>query len=130
VTIKCDYCSRRADLVSGRKIYPHRPDLFDLQFWLCTRCDAWVGCHKNSNAIPLGRLADEELRMAKQGAHAAFDPIWKQGIMDRKQAYRWLADALCIPAKSCHIGMFTPEQCYSVVRVCNQFKRAYYGKSL
>lgn len=44
--VKCDYCGNDAMLVSGRAIYPHRPDLFRLNFWQCAPCDAYVGCHK------------------------------------------------------------------------------------
>lgn len=42
----CDYCGNKAAQVTGRKIYPHRPDLFSLRFWHCEPCKAWVGCHK------------------------------------------------------------------------------------
>ena len=41
--LKCPYCGKDAALVTGDKIYPHRPDLYDRNFWLCTACDAYVG---------------------------------------------------------------------------------------
>lgn len=31
--------------------------------------------------------------------------------MERKEAYKWLADAMGIDCKDCHIGMFSEEQC-------------------
>lgn len=114
----CDYCGNKAALVTGRKIYPHRPDLFPLWFWHCEPCKAWVGCHKNSDAQPLGRLANAELRLAKSAAHRDFDPLWKSGEMTRKQAYQWLSNQLGIPADSCHIGMFDVETCQRVQTVC------------
>lgn len=120
MTVKCDYCGSDAARVTGKEIYPHRPDLYSLQFWSCSPCGAWVGCHKRSNAVPLGRLANAELRKAKSAAHAAFDPLWKSGDKSRRGAYEWLSRKLNIPFKDCHIGMFDIETCAEVVRVCNE----------
>ena len=114
--VVCDYCGKPAELVSGLRIYPHRPDLKDLRFWNCDPCLAYVGCHKNSDRnAPLGRLADAELRFWKQQAHANFDPLWKTGQMKRREAYSWLASELKIAFTNCHIGMFNVEQCKRVV---------------
>ncbi len=120
MAVICDYCGKDAVLVSGKEVYPHRPDLYGLQFWKCAPCAAWVGCHKRSKAVPLGRLANAELRKAKSAAHAVFDPIWKSGDKSRKGAYEWLSKRLNVPFKDCHIGMFSVEQCAEVVRVCNE----------
>lgn len=67
--VECPYCLKLADLVTGERIYPHRADLHSLQFYLCSDCNAYVGCHKRSNGAPLGRLANAELRAAKNKAH-------------------------------------------------------------
>ncbi len=118
MTVHCDYCGNSAQLVSGAIIYPHRKDLHGRRFWKCDPCNAYVGCHKNSpRHIPLGRLANAELRFWKQEAHANFDPIWKSGLMERRAAYDWLADKMKIDFNDCHIGMFTIEQCKDVVRI-------------
>lgn len=122
MAITCDYCGKDAALVSGKELYPHRPDLFGIQLWKCTPCEAWVGCHKRSNAVPLGRLANAELRKAKSAAHAAFDPIWKSGSKSRMGAYKWLSKQLNVPFKECHIGMFDIERCQQVVTVCNEWR--------
>lgn len=121
----CDYCGRAAELVAGDDIYPHRPDLKALRFWRCVPCGAYVGCHKAGNGYgdgtrPLGRLANAELRAAKSAAHAAFDPLWKSRQMRRSDAYRWLSDALGIPANRTHIGEFDVETCRRVVAVCSE----------
>lgn len=113
----CNYCGKPALLVSGAEIYRHRPDLKHLSFWLCSPCDAYVGCHKNSNAIPLSRLANKKLRSWKQWAHAAFDPLWKSGDLGRREAYSWLADQMGIAVNDCHIGMFDEAQCERVVQI-------------
>lgn len=120
--VNCDYCGNPARLVNGSVIYPHRPDLKNLSFWLCEPCSAYVGCHKNSKskAAPLGRLANAELRKAKNRAHAAFDPLWKDGNMSRRRAYSWLAKQLGIKEKDCHIGMFDVDMCARVVEVISK----------
>lgn len=117
--MKCDYCHRDAELVTGNVIYPHRPDLFSKFFWHCAPCDAYVGCHKKDcgygdGTRPLGRLANAELRKAKTAAHAAFDPLWRSGGMSRRAAYAWLASQLGVAPQNCHIGMFDVDTCHAV----------------
>lgn len=116
--VNCPYCNKKARLVSGKVIYPHRPDLKQLMFWYCEEDNAYVGCHGRTNK-PLGRLANKELREWKIKAHSAFDPKWKYNGMYRKQAYQWLAVRLEIPYRDCHIGMFDVEMCKKVVEACN-----------
>lgn len=128
----CDYCGEAAVLVAGDIIYPHRPDLHAKKFWQCGPCEAWVGCHPGTE-IPLGRLADAELRLWKQKAHAAFDPIWKARwkrknsedknytpAMARGGRYAALAEKLGIPKQQCHIGMMDVALCRRVVEVCSK----------
>lgn len=111
----------------GNVIYPHRPDLAAKRFYRCAPCGAHVGCHppaqKNGKGghgngwVPLGRLANAELRDAKRRAHAAFDPIWKSKFMSRREAYQWAAGALGISADNCHIGMFDVERCDQIAKL-------------
>ena len=117
-TVVCPYCGVAADLVTGEAIYPHRPDLAEKQFWLCRPCQAWVGCHPGTTRS-LGRLANSELRRLKSAAHAAFDPLWKDGGMKRGDAYGWLAGQLGIPRPDCHIGEFDEAMCRRVAEVCS-----------
>jgi len=117
VRIICSYCKKPASLVTGEEIYPHRKDLYHKFFWLCKPCDAYTGCHRNTNK-PLGRLAGPELRKLKVMAHSAFDPLWKNGKMKRKDAYKWLSDQLKINFSFCHIGYFDEQMCKKVIDVC------------
>lgn len=112
--MKCQYCNNNAKLVTGNILYPHRPDLYNMKFWNCKECDAYVGCHPGTDK-PLGILANAELRRAKRKAHEAFDPVWKNGKIKRADAYKWLADKLGIRIESCHIGMFNVSMCKEVV---------------
>lgn len=120
---KCPYCDRLSVLVGGAKIYPHRADLVGRHFYECAPCDARVGCHPNT-MLPMGRLANAELRTEKQRAHAAFDPIWRSGKFDRKEAYAWLAEQLGITEPNCHIGMFDIDLCRRTVRICKEWRFA------
>lgn len=128
--VNCPYCGQRAHLVGGHVIYPRRPDLATKAFWKCVPCEAWVGCHPGTRN-PLGRLANAELRKAKQAAHAAFDPLWERKrrrercskSKARKAGYAWLAEQLEIDRERCHIGMFDVPDCLRVVEVCRPFAR-------
>jgi len=126
--VVCPYCRKKAKLVSGDVIYPHRPDLNDLRFWLCAPCDAYVGCHKSGHGQgggdkPLGRLANASLRDAKRRAHAAFDPLWQSGAMRRAKAYGWLSLCLGLPVAKTHIGNFDVETCERVIEFCRSKQR-------
>jgi hypothetical protein len=123
--VKCAYCDGHAHLVTGAVIYPHRPDLASKKFWNCGPCKAYVGCHPISkhhktDDVPLGRLANAELRKLKSLAHAAFDPKWRFGGFTRKEAYGILADRLGIKRKDCHIGMFDEKTCREVIEISQE----------
>jgi len=116
----CPYCQGKALLVQFKDPgYPYARDWG--QVWACPcPAKAYVGVHRGTN-IPLGRLADADLRNARRAAHAAFDPLWQrradrgqQQILARTDEYRKLARALGIPARECHIGWFDVEQCERV----------------
>ena len=116
-TVLCDYCKMSAKLVSGKQIYPHRKDLWKRKYWLCSRCHAYVGTHKNSNGKPLGRLANAELRAARALAHNEFDDrLWKYPDLSRADMYAWLSASLMIPKAKCHIGQFDVDQCHAAIK--------------
>lgn len=110
----CIECGGLAQLVSGQRIYPHRPDLYHKRFWLC-ECGAYCGCH-GVTSRPLGYPAGPETRRARNAAHAVFDPLWRSSRMGRRDAYTWLASAMGLAPERCHIGMMTASQAYEVVR--------------
>jgi hypothetical protein len=123
-TVICPYCQMNAKLVTGAEVYPHRPDLADKRFWSCKRCDAYVGCHPAQDrggdaSVPLGTLANAELRRKRSEAHAVFDLMWKSAgaPMTRQEAYAWLAEQMDIEAHACYIGSFNVRQCNQVMAV-------------
>jgi hypothetical protein len=121
--IICPYCKKPTELVNGNVIYPHRPDLAGKMFYLCRRCDAFVGCH-NGTTNPLGSPANSALRTCRKAAHDAFDWIWKSGHMRRSEAYAWLTKTLSIRSEDCHIGMFDQRKCLATIQAVREKRKS------
>lgn len=117
----CPYCHQASVRVGGLKLYPHREDLASKTFYLCEPCDAYVGTHKGTNKA-LGTLANKVLREQRKLAHATFDPLWRDGLYGRGEAYRRLAKAMQLEREDCHIAMFNLEQCKTVIQLCNSLE--------
>ena len=119
--VECPYCGKEAKLVTGDVIYPHRPDLEEKLFYHCKPCDAYVGTHVKTGE-PYGRLANKELRAARNKAHMFFDKLWKYSYsrMTRKEAYAWLAHQMGLLKDDCHIGDFDVQQCNKVAELARK----------
>jgi len=117
----CPYCLSLAVLVGGDAVYPHRPDLHRKRFYLCRPCDAWVGCHPQTT-VPLGRLANKELRGWKILAHAEFDKLWKEGRMKRTAAYKLMQRLMGMTPDEAHIGLFSVDQCKQLIQKLSELK--------
>jgi hypothetical protein len=61
-------------------------------------------------------LVDKATHQARNQAHAAFDPIWKNNLVSRSHAYALLASAIGISATFCHIKMMDREQAEAAAR--------------
>lgn len=111
----CTICNRPAQKVHGDEVYPRRPDLHELIFWVCDPCDARVGTHKGSEA-PLGVFANKVARAARQEAHKYFDLVWQDtspiAIMSKSEAYNWLTQIFDSEHMQ-HFGIayLNPDQC-------------------
>ena|ERR1035437_9395571 len=119
-TVICNYCQSKAKIVSGKTLYPYRPDLHHYRYWYCIPCDAYATAHtkhKDYKDQPI-LLANKELRTARMQAHGAFDIIWRSGQVTRSEAYAWLSKASGISPEQCHIGMMTSEQCRLTLKLC------------
>lgn len=94
----CCGCQAYTDarLTDGSEIYSHRPDLYDIPFWICDICGNYVGCHHKlpSRVQPLGDIPTPEIRNARNHIHAILDPLWKEGRHRRHELYQMIADAL------------------------------------
>ncbi len=122
----CPCCNNPAKLVTGKTMYPHRPDLAHKKFWACRKCDAYVGCHPNTD-VPLGNLATRQVRQARSAAHFSFDKVWRGkrrgGMMSRGDAYKWLAGKMGLCIEKTHIGMFDVAQCTKVMDLVAELRR-------
>lgn len=105
----CDYCRQPAEISST----PRGP------IWLCAPCDAWVPIHSNSKtAMPMGRLANAELREAKRQFNQAIRPIID--MAGRRRAYEWLAGAMVLSAHACDGHRFDLDQARAATQLCIQ----------
>ena len=102
----CDNCGSPVVFGSNAEIYGK--EYGNGMCYRCTdkACDSYVGVHDGTR-VPLGRLANRELRELKMQCHALFDPVWKGNKrINREQAYGRLANLLGIPPEACHFGWF------------------------
>jgi zinc-finger-containing domain len=121
--VNCQYCNKETNLVTGKEIYSHRPDLAGKKFYICKPCKAYVGCHSNTEN-PLGTVANYSLRKLRNEAHAIFDPIWRSKTLSRSAAYVWMRDKLGLSVDDCHIAMFNPGQCKQLIEAVKNFDAA------
>ena len=120
--VVCPYCNQVAELMTGRELYGEDSVTDDQNFWVCKKCDAYVGCHRRSPEYgiegnePLGRLANRRLRMARIKVHIMFDPLWKVAGWDRTRSYEWLAKRLGMPPDDCHVANFDLKTCVKAIK--------------
>ena len=115
----CPYCQREVQKVKSKDVYGYTGYG---TVYICYPCNAYVGSHKATRK-PLGTVAKIGRRNARRRAHTVFDPIWKNGISTRFEAYKWLAEKLEIELKICHIGYFDEVQCDKIVQIIIQHRR-------
>ncbi len=115
----CRYCGGKVVLTSNAEIYGR--EYGNGKCYLCRDCRAFVGIHTDT-IIPLGTLANNELRKARNKAHYYFDKLWKHPtrIMKRNEAYYWLSKHLRIKKEETHIAWFEIEQCERVVELVKE----------
>ncbi len=96
--IWCTGCEEEVEarLTYGTEMYPSRPDLARLPFWVCDRDGAFVGTHHKSKSglKPLGYLATKEVKRWRMLIHQMLDPLWQTRKISRKKAYKRLSRAL------------------------------------
>lgn len=77
-------------------------------------CDAYVRVHTGTN-IPVGSMANHELRTLRRTAHHYFDQLYESGYMSKQDAYQWLADLIMAPLSEAHIGYLGEYYCKQVI---------------
>lgn len=118
--IHCPYCRSPIVRQYGRALFGAMAKEPNALYYVCARypaCNAYVKAHKHSG-LPMGTLANPELRQKRIQAHQAFSQLWMSGPMTKKQAYRWLQGALGLPEEQAHIACFSHYQCDRVIALC------------
>ena len=127
VNIKCQYCGSQALLRPASVIYGKRTDDPNAKLYVCARypfCNAYVAAHRDT-LLPMGTLADTDLRRKRKEAHIALERMMVSGGMTRKQAYQWLQTQLGLPKAETHIGHFSEFRCQQVIDLCDTFSESY-----
>ena len=118
--ITCPYCGGVAVLREGTYVYGERSKVEKL--YVCSNypeCDSYVGVHRGT-IVPLGTMADGNLRNKRIRTHKLFDQIWKSNLMTRKEAYRWMEYVMGIPKNTGHIANFSDYRCDFLMDKCRQ----------
>lgn len=115
---QCPNCQWDVVLTTNADIYGREYGEWPYAY-LCTNgmCDSYVGLHPDTD-IPLGTLADSDLRESRKAAKAAFFARMRHQGMDRSAMYSWLATQMGIPVDECHFGWFDHAKCELAQRIC------------
>ena len=125
VHITCPYCGSRAYLRPAFVVHGSQTEDAEAKLYVCARyptCDSYVGAHRDTR-LPMGTLADPARRRKRMEAHAAMERMREDGLMTRKQTYRWLQTQLGLPEEDTHIANFQEYRCQKVVDLCDGFAR-------
>lgn len=114
----CPYCDGPVRLVVNSEIYRGRAYGDWPYAYLCRPCDAFVGLHPETD-LPLGTLANRELREARKVAKRLWSMVASAERMDRTQAYAWLAKRMRIPPAECHFGHFNLQRAALAFNICD-----------
>ena len=91
------------------------------------QCDAYVRVHAGTK-IPVGSLANHELRTLRRTAHRYFDQLHQSGYMSKQDAYQWLADLICAPLSEAHIGYLGEYYCRQVIEESRMLLKRYQAR--
>jgi hypothetical protein len=120
---RCPFCGSRVSLIDSARVFGCSYGFI----YLCDsypKCDARVGCHPRT-IIPLGTLANKELRQRRSLAHRKFDPLWQSGVFPSRQAaYKWLSKVMRLPLERTHVAMFDKRQCQKAIACIEDFARS------
>lgn len=112
---RCPYCGSHSVLRSADGIY--RDNDKNTMLYVCSRypvCDSYVRVNPGTK-IPMGTMANRELRALRNEAHRNFDQLHKRGLMSKEDAYQWLASILAAPMAQAHIGYLGEYYCRRVI---------------
>jgi len=112
----CQYCQQEAVFMTTEQFYGRD---YGTNMWVCRPCNAYVGTHKRTD-VPLGTLANKELREWRKKAHAVVDPLWRGRRKSRTQVYSWIQHVMKMTKEEAHIGMMDVEDCKRLIQFAEQ----------
>lgn len=121
---ECRYCNGAVELVGNEQIYRGRSYGEWPYAYLCRPCDAFVGLHPDTD-IPLGTLANRELREARKKAKDEFHKMIRLEGGGRTFWYSQLAIKMGISVRECHFGMFDLDRCAHALSTCQKIQDGY-----
>lgn len=120
--LRCPYCGAVARFQSADGIY--KDNSKNVMLYVCPNypeCDSYVRVHEGTR-IPVGSMANRELRRLRKEAHDHFNKLYLNGYMSKDEAYRWLADIICTTDMSnAHIGSMSDYYCKLVIEKSKDF---------
>ena len=123
VNIHCPNCGAKATLHPASYVYDNSRSAGSY-LYVCNRypiCNSYVAAHR-STLLPMGSLADAELRHKRIQAHRAFDRLWRSGLMSKKEAYQWMQTEFGLHEEQAHIAQFGTYMCDRLIHACEQFR--------
>ncbi|QEL01615.1 hypothetical protein FKG96_12615 [Olivibacter sp. LS-1] len=114
----CPYCDATTVYVDSAEFYNGKS--YGMVY-ACRPCKAWVGVLPTNPKMSLGRVANEELRLAKRGAKHYFELLWKESHMTKRMAHAWIASKLKLSKSDCYIGKMDLSQCNRVIELSRKF---------
>jgi len=108
--INCPNCGKEATYAPNEQYYGKRYGR-SYMCYFCKPCDTYVGVHNNT-LVPLGTMANKELRQVRIKTHALLDEIWKSGRMSRGHVYGKLGTHF---GKTIHVGEADLKQCEEII---------------
>lgn len=106
---ECEHCGGIVTVENNSIIYSKEYGHYPWIYY-CNWCSASVGMHPYTN-IPLGTLANREIKEARKDSKASFFKYVKVSGYSRSACYAHLSKALSISPKETHFGLFDVERC-------------------
>jgi hypothetical protein len=116
----CQYCQQEAVFMTTEEFYGRD---YGTNMWVCRPCDAYVGIHKRTD-VPLGTLANKELRECRKKTHAVVDQLWRNKKSSRTKVYGWIQHVMKMTKEEAHIGMMNEAQCKQLIEFAEQRQQA------
>lgn len=120
IAVRCPYCGAMAVKRPATYIFGDKANTYEY-YYVCSHfpsCNTYVAAHEKTG-LPMGTLANGDLRNWRIRAHKALDKIWQNGYMTKDQAYKWLQAKLDLPESETHIAKFGEYRCKQTITLCN-----------